>query len=280
MPPVFETVVATQPATAVVTTITFAADPSQSLQIRSANGSPCAYIIDAAAQVGGACDLTIHSPRMHDNVAGLKWRAQGALATPGLLEGLYQPMYSQDTPTVQGIFAAAPNAVENLTYSLYYPDLPGSAPLLASYAQVMAQAKQWWTPNGGYLGVRVSPVTSATAGQLGAGVAFTSTENNFKANSWYALLGWNNSVICASVVFQGTDTGNLKTGGPGSLSPIETRRWFVHRDQVLGVPSIPVFNSANAAGTLVFANDIAGGTTIPIDLFFVYLGPSAAGLPF
>lgn len=280
MPPVFETVSATQPATAVVTTIAYAADPTQTLQIRSANGSPAAFIYAVWSQTGAACDSTIHSPRMHDNVAGLKWRTQSAVNSPGIMEGLWQPMYSQDTPTVAATFAAAPNAVENLAYGLYYPDLPGSAPLLATYAQVMAQAKQWWTPNGGYLGVRVSPVTSATAGQLGAGVALNSTDSNFKANSWYALLGYQASVIANTILVQGTDTGNLKVGGPGALANIETRRWFVHLDNILGVPSIPVFNSANAGSTLVFANDIAGGTTIPVDLTFLYLGPSAAGLPF
>jgi hypothetical protein len=145
---------------------------------------------------------------------------------------------------------------------------------------VMAQAKQWWTPNGGYLGVEVLPATSSTAGQLGAGVALNSTDTNFKANSWYAILGYDVSVVCATVVIQGTDTGNLKVGGPGALNVIDTRRWFCKLDEILGVPSIPVINSANAGSTLVFANDIAGGTTIPTTLHTLYLGPSAAGLPF
>lgn len=280
MPPCFETISATDPATVTITTIPYAADPTQSLQIRAANGSPCAYIYGIWGQNGNANYASIHSPRMHDNIAGIKVRIQANLATPALLEGLWQPMYSQDTPTVNAVFASAPNAVNNLGYGLYYPDLPGSAPLLATYSQVMAQARQWWTPNGGYLGVQVNPVTSATAGQLGAGVALNSTDSNWKANSWYAILGYDVSVICTNLLIQGTDTGNLKIGGPGSLSPIETRRWFVHLDQTLGVPSIPVINSANVGNTLMFANDIAGGTTIPATLHTVYLGPSAAGLPF
>ncbi len=280
MPPAFETVVATDPATATITTIPFAADPSQTLQIRAANGSPCAFIYGTWTQLSAAADLSIHSPRMHDNVAALKWRGQTGLGTPQILDGLWQPMYSQDTPTVQGVFASAPNAVENLSYGVYYPDLPGTAPLLATRDQVAAQAKQFWSTNGGYLGVRVNPITSATAGQLGAGVALTSTDTNQKANSWYALLGYTTSVICTSVVIQGTDTGNLKTGGPGTLNVIDTRRWFWYLDEVLGVPAIPVFNSANFGSTLVFANDLAGTTTTAIDLLFVYLGPSVAGLPF
>lgn len=277
MPAAWETVSATQPATATVTTITFSADPLQTLQIRSANGTPAAFIQSVWTDVGGACDITIHSPRMHDNVAGVKLRAPATNSTP--LTGKYftQPMYSQDTPTIQGIFASAPNAVENLGYCVYYPDLPGSAANLITPEQMVAQMKQWWSPTGGYLGVHIAPTSSGTAGDLGAGVALTSTENNFKANSWYALLGYVTTTQVNNIQIQGPDTANLMFGGPGAVDPLVTRNWFVDLSISSGVAAIPVINSANAAGTNLFVSDRGTSTAPIIDLLFAYLGPSAAG---
>jgi len=274
-----ETISATSPATATITTVPFSADPTQSLNIRAANGTPCGFIFAGWGQFGGAADATIHSNRMHDPVAALKWRQPGTIATPAFGEGIWQPVYSQDVLTVAATFASAPDAVENLGVSIYYPDLPGTAANLASKAQVMAQTRQNWTPNGGYLGVRVSPITSATAGNFGAGVSLTSTENNFKANSWYALLGWTSYQVCSTLAIQGTDIGNVKMGGPGAVDPLVTRMWFCRTSDWTGLPMIPIINSANAGSTLVFASDTAGSTTVPVDLLFAYLGPSAAGLP-
>lgn len=250
------------------TTLTHVADPSQSLAIRSSNGNPSAQLFGLWAMMGIAADLAIFSPRMHDDVHGIQTRVQVSKTDPVYDYDFQQPMYSQDTPTVQSTFGSAPGSsvAEQAGYNIYYTDLPGISANLMSWAQVEPQIISFY-------GVKVSCVSSATAGALGAGSAINSVYDNFKANSKYALLGYNVNVECGNVSIQGSDTGNLQVGGPGSIAEIETRRYFCDISQATGLALIPVINSANKASTNVFVSHTTASTTVIVDLLFAYLGP-------
>lgn len=250
------------------TTLAHVADPSQSLAIRSSNGSPSAYLFGIWAQMGIAADLAIFSPRMHDDVHGIQTRIQVSNPNPVFPYSFDQAMYSQDTPTVQSTFGSAPGntVAEQAGYNIYYDDLPGISANLASWAQVEPQIISFY-------GVKVSCVSSATAGALGAGSAINSVYDNFKANQRYALLGYMVNVACANVSVQGSDTGNLQIGGPGSIGLIETRQYFVDLSNLSGRSCIPIINSANKASTNVFVSHTTASTTVIVDLMFAYLGP-------
>jgi hypothetical protein len=251
-----------------LTTLAHVADPSQSLAIRSSNGLPSAYLFGIWAMMGAAADLSIFSPRMHDDVHGIQLRVQASKSDPLFDYAQDQAMYSQDTPTVQSVFGSAPsNAVaEQAGYNIYYDDLPGISANLMSWAQVESQIISFY-------GVKVSCTSSATPGALGAGSAINSVYDNFKANQRYALLGYQVSAECGNVSVQGSDTGNLQIGGPGSIAPIETRRYFIDISNASGRSCIPVINSANKASTNVFVSHTTASTTIIVDLLFAYLGP-------
>lgn len=268
MPQALETINTYGTGNGSLTTLAHVADPSQSLAIRSSNGSPSAYLFGTWAQMAIAADLSIFSPRMHDDVHGIQTRVQVSISNPVFPYLTMQAMYSQDTPTVQSVFGSAPGntVAECAGYNIWYDDLPGISANLASWEQVAPQIQSFY-------GVKVSCVSSATAGALGAGSAINSVYDNFKANQRYALLGYLVNVACANVSIQGSDTGNLQIGGPGAISQIETRRLFIDYSMATGKPMIPIINSANKASTNVFVSHTTASTTVIVDLIFAYLGP-------
>jgi len=250
-----------------LTTLAHAADPTQSLTIRASNGSPSAHIGEVWTNMGTAADVTIHSPRMHDNIYAVQGRVQATDPTPVWDEGFWQPMYQVDTPVIQSTFAAAPGAgiAENLGYTVFYDDLPGIAARLRSWSQVSPLVK-------GYLGVKFVATSSATAGAIGANAAINATQDVFQINQDYALIGYNLSIACANVNVYGADTGNLNVGGPGSLKQELTRNWFLHLDQTDGGPAIPIINSANKASTFVTVSAPGASTAVTGELIFAWLG--------
>jgi len=270
LPPAIETLNTYGTGNAALTTLTHVADPQQSLALRASNGSPGVHMLNLWAYVAAAADLTVHSPRMHDDIIAVEADAQATLATPLLDEGFTQDLYSQDILIIQSTFAVAPGngIAENLGAVIYYDDLPGIKPRLAMPAQITPNVK-------GYLGVKFIATSSATAGAIGAGVAINATQDYFKANSDYALIGYNLRTIAANFAIQGADTGNLFIGGPGAVDPLVTRRWFWTMSESEGRPCIPVINSANKASTFFVVSHPTASTAVTGTAFFAYLGDTS-----
>src|SRR5207253_232823 len=100
-------------------------------------------------------------------------------------------------------------------------------------------------------GCEVDLTTGGTAGDYGGAAAINTTFDQFKANTDYAIIGYNTDIACCSVGIRSADFANLRVGGPGTNNKIETRDWFVRMSNAMNLPMIPVFNAANKAGTLV-----------------------------
>jgi hypothetical protein len=254
-----------------LTTLTHVWDPLSVQAIRANTDNPPAMIMADWAYFSAAGDVTIHSPRMHDDIQAVHSRVQATTADILNLECFQQVMYSQDLPIVSSTYAAAPGntVAENYEYLIYYPNLGGGNQRLAPWAQIRPLIQS-------YLGVKVSPITGATAGQSGAAVLLNATEDYTKANSWYALYGYEVSVAATSIAIQGPDTSNYIVGGPATTGTINTRRWFYQLEQETGIPSIPIINSANKSSTNIYAVGTTASTTVPVTLHFAYLGPVAS----
>ena len=267
MPPALETINTYGTGTGAATTLAHAADPLQSLYLRSANGSPAAFIGPIWGFLSAGADVIVTSPRLHDVLHGVQMRAQASLVTPLWEEGLQQADFSVDLLSVQSVYSAAPGngVAEDVGFNVYYPDLGGSAAAFATWAQIQPSIKQ-------YLGVKVSPTSSATAGAYGAGVAINSVYDEFKSDTTYALLGYNVSAACGNVAIQGADTGNYLVGGPGAVDPLVTRRWFKQLSDETGYPLIPLIKANNKGSTNVFVSHTTGSTTIIVTLLFAWLG--------
>ena len=216
-----------------------------------------AHLLNLWARGVTAGVARIRSPRLHDNVQGI--RVQYAAADPvPLLDKLQrQLLYAQDTLTVE--ISGGGAETDSLSYLSYYEDLPGSSARLIRPAEFRARLRNVMT-------TEVTMTTGATLGSWGGSVAINSTFDQFKANTDYAILGYVLATAVTTLGIRGPDFGNLRLGGPGTTSRIETRDWFVSLSEQYDIAAIPVFNAANKAGTLVDCLSNLAGTSIVADL--------------
>jgi hypothetical protein len=213
----------------------------------------------------GAFRMQITSPKMHDTTYGLQF-----YSTPKSLAGTStfnpvtllpsitnQRLYATDTLTVQAAGANADVFVAGL--GIFYTDLSGIAARLYTWPQIQPHIVN-------LAGVSASPITNGTAGLWGAGVALNSGNYNLKANTDYAILGYQAQLPGGLLAFQGTDTGNLLVGGPISTDAKENGAYFVNNAIKYGGPRIPVFNSNNAPGFQIQIASSGTTTTVPVSL--------------
>jgi hypothetical protein len=105
--------------------------------------------------------------------------------------------------------------------------------------------------------------------------------DQFYADGYYALVGYNCPVAVGAVLLNGIDTSNVYVGGPGSSDPKVTRSYFLDLSGRQNSALVPVIKANNKAGTFIFVADPATtSTAFTIGLEWVYLGSlgSAAGL--
>lgn len=266
-----ETVVGSLAAVATATPQPYTPGNGQSFNVRALAPNSTASIESVWANSTDAGFPRIRSPRLHDDVVGVEFLSRVGDLVPALDQCFTQTVYSQDSLTVEDYFAVAPvvTDIEQIGFQVYYADLPGVAANMQPWAQVENAIQS-------YYGVYAAPESNATVGEWGVGVAINSIQDNFKANSWYAWLGYEVSVDAeiTAIALQGTDIGNLFVGGPGTANGLVTRNWFPDQEKANGMPSIPVINSQNKGATLlqVFAN--VASTTYDVSLIFAYLGPT------
>jgi len=160
-----------------------------------------------------------------------------------LLSGFPEPLSAQQALTIQ-MTTSGSDTSSGLGLLVYYNDIPGIQQSLISPSQVASQF------------VKNAALNINTA----AGVQYSTTSAAFNAtttgnlvnNTNYALLGYTTSNDALVVGFKGPFSSNLHIGGPGdSFRTSRTSNYFVDLSLRYGMPLIPVFNSADLAGTFV-----------------------------
>lgn len=218
----------------------------------------------------------IRSPKLHDNVQGIRYRVNVNDPSPLVIPGTWQRLTPQDTLTLELNTAAGAGVIEQAAMLLYYSDLPGNAARLLGIDEVMKRTVNMWTTE-----ISIAP---GVAGGYSGQVAINSNFDNFKANTDYALLGYSVDTRCTVVRFTSPDFSNLGIGGPGlaqgAASQTTTRhlteRWFYHLTQQFSLPLIPVFNAANKFGTLVDVMQDNAGTAVVVTAYLHELAPPGA----
>jgi hypothetical protein len=242
---------------------------SDSATIRSFDMTKSAYLLAQWGYTTLTGHFRIRSPRLHDNVQGIHIITPALNTDPQLHSLVFkQPLYAQDTL----IFEMAANAANagdcDIGAALiYYPELPGVQGNFISPANLDKNGKhimgQW---------VTITPVAS---GNYTGQVAINSTNDNFQANMWYALLGAVTDLQCGVIRVQGVDIGNLGVGIPGAFSvPSLASRWFVFLSQAYNLPLIPCFNSANKGSIFVSICQNQTAAATHVYLLMVLLGPT------
>jgi len=239
------------------------------LTVRSAPVESEVRLLNAWALNQTSGTLRIRSPRLHDNVQGIRLDVLGGEPKPLFPWGLSQKLIPQDTLIAELTGSATAGDIEQAALLIYYANLPGVDARLASYEDVLRR------------GVNLVPVentiTNLLTGGWTAEEAINSEFDLLKANTDYALIGYLIDAECAAVRWRGADTGNLGVGGPGDeLGRDYTSDWFLYLSRIFNLPLVPVFNSANKAGILIDLADDENATAHTVTSLFVEIGPAGA----
>jgi hypothetical protein len=249
---------------AVLTPWTLAA--GDSLTVRNAPLDSQILLLQAWADNQAAGTLRIRSPRLHDNVEGIRLGVVLSEVRQLLPRRFVQQLISQDVLTVQQSGSAVAADVESGTLLVFYADLPGvSARLIDAQVLLANMVNILAVENTLALGV---------AGGYSGEEAIDAEFDQFKANTDYALLGYQVSAECACIGWRGTDTGNVRVGGPGDeVEKDVTGSWFYDLSREYGMPLIPVFNSANKGAILIDGVQDENGVDVTVTSIFAQLKP-------
>ena len=242
-----------------------------SLQIRSADTRAKVDILTTWAfnQVAGT--FRIRSPRLHDNVQGIRSRVPAAAVLPKwpsmIQMGFNQFLIPQDTLIVEQAGSAVAGQIESNCMLIYYDNLPGVNARLINNTTLQQAGINLCSVE--------ASITAVATGQYGGAVLFSAATQNLKANTDYALVGGLSDTRGTVVRVSGVDFGNLGLGFPAEPSVQDlTSGWFINLAQESGLSTIPVFNSANIGGLSVDVQTNQAGGTYIVDLYCVELTPN------
>lgn len=233
-----------------------------SFQVPKFTDGTAAYLEQAWAHEATVGVLRIRSPKLHDNVQGIRLTVPEALAKPLLPDEADQPLVSIDTLIVELSGGGAETDVAVL--ALYYADLSGADQKLAMWDQVKPRIKNMLTNE-------VDCTAPATIGNWNAGNPLNLNFDQLHADSSYAVLGYTVSAACAAIAITGNDTSNLKVGGPGCVDSRVTRDWFVRQSIQTQRPHIPIIQAANKGAVNVFTLSASAPAAINVGLIMAEL---------
>lgn len=269
MPPGLEVITsfATAPGVAAFAATTMAS--GNSATVRNARLNSKVWLVDTWAFNNAAGTMRIRSPKLHDAVNGIRLPITANDATPLLHRGYPQVLIPQDVMTLEIQGSAVAGQIETMSQLIWYEDLPGQAARFIDVPTLMKAGVN-------VMGVQLA-ITPGVAGGYSGQRAINADNDNFKANTDYALIGYQLSAAAATVRWQGVDVGNLGLGGPGVVTSKDlTAEWFIDKARFYSMPLIPVFNSANRGGILVDVATSQAGTAVTVITLFVELQAGVA----
>lgn len=239
---------------ATITALT--ANTGNSFVVRAFAGGK-AYLEGVWSQQATAGVVRVRSPKLHDSTQGLRYRGTVGFIRNFMGPGVCTPLYSTDTLIFEQSGGGA--EVDSAALQIYYDDLDGADAKLSTWDQIKASMVDLVT-------VEVAVTGPATSGDWAAGNTLNSAFDLLKADTKYAILGYETDVEVLAVGIQGPDTANYRLGGPGPVEPLEGRDYFIRQSIHTGRPHIPVINSNNKGGTLVSVARITAAGTINVVL--------------
>jgi hypothetical protein len=265
MPPAIEVLTGRVTAPGAVLTA-WTPNTGVSLGVRNCPLDRKVYLLDMWAfnQVTGA--LRVRSPRIHDNVQGIRITSAANQPASEVPVQFRQPLVPQDVLIVEQSGSAVCGQIEVGALQLYYEDLTGVQAILADEQTVFDRGQNLVTQE-----LALAPgATGDYTGQQALNALF----DTLKANTWYALLGMTVNVLCLGVGIRGVDSGNLRVMVPGDPGSRDTMaEYFLYKARRWGIPLIPVFNSANKFGIFVDIVQNQAAAAVTWDGIFVELAP-------
>jgi hypothetical protein len=237
---------------ATFTAVTF--NQGQSGAVRAFNQGDFARLEKVWRSGAAAGAVQLKSPRLHDNVRGLQWTSSTNPTVLLMPRNIGQPLFATDTLAVSVTGGTA--ETDFCAFNIYYSTLGGSDGKYFMWSDIAPRFVN-------YKIMEVDITTSATAG-VWTDAVITTTENLLEADTQYAVLGYITDVNCGAVGIYGTDTGNIRHGGPGTSLTYDTSEYFIQCAEREGTPHIPVINSNNRGAIFATAADSAASTAVKI----------------
>lgn len=239
-----------------------------SLTVRNAPLDSKIQLIGMFATNQSAGQLRLRSPRLHDNVAGITLNVVADDNKNLFPLGAQQPLISQDTLVAEQTGSATAGDIEQGNILIYYDNLPGINGNFISPEDVSKRTKNIMTAT--------NTLNLGSSGGYSGEETIVAEQDNFKANTDYALIGYQVSAQCGCVRWRGSDTGNLGVGGPGDATHGDiTRHWFELLSLKYSLPLIPVFNSANKFSILVDGTQDEDYANVTLNSIFAELAPTS-----
>lgn len=226
----------------------------QSLTVRDTSGEPLIVGLMHKRQVTGVFRLT--SPLLHDTSNGYLDTIQ-ATATRNVFLVSLQSLSPQDTLSVAVSGSAVAGDIELSCFHVYYPNVAGVDARLTDEVGVRRRGVSVFSK-------QVSVVATAVGGYTG-GTALNATNDYFKANTDYAILGVSAPASTGVLGWRlvGPDWGNVGiVCYNDSYYEDIGASYFARLSRESNIPCVPVFNSANRSQILVSAlgDENAAGT--------------------
>ncbi len=223
--------------------------------VRAYGGQSLPLLEGLWTQQAAAGFVRLRSSRLHDPTRGITLAAPAATIQNLLPDETEQELDETDTLVFELQGGAAETDAAAMLVS--YNGIASGTAKLAMWEQVAPLIVN-------YIGHQVDTAGPVATGDWSAGTPFNNLSGLLHANTWYAILGYQLDTASLAVAVRGPDTGNFRVGGPGPLTPIETRDWFVRQSRVTKRPRIPIINSQNAAGTTSNVAKVGAGGTVNV----------------
>ena len=235
-----------------------------SLAVRSSPPEKLTRLIQCWTDVQVAGTARIRSPRMHDNVQGIRLDTIISDLYPRLPRGVTQRVYANDVLNVDLAGSTVAGDIEYVLLMLLYEDLAGAAGRFITPEELTRRGMNLSS-------VENTIATGATAAWAGS-EAINAEFDQFHAGRDYALVGYDVDTEVGAIAWRGPDTSNYRVGGPGiDTDRMVTEDWFIGLSKWYGVPLIPVISAENKAGTNIDALQDENGADVTVISHFVEL---------
>lgn len=185
-------------------------------------------------QAVGSVKMT--SPFLHDTTVGVHMAAPSGSQI--LLRGHKQQLKTQDTLGITMEGSNTASDIEHFSFLVYYEDLPGIAGRFITPQELKRRTVDIYAFE--------NNISTGTSGCYSGTELIIAEQDQFRANTDYALLGCTIQVPVHAVRWVAPDWGNIGIGMP--LSADEGwRNAFYFRDisELYNIPLIPLINASN-----------------------------------
>lgn len=241
-----------------------AAYTGDSLNVRFAVPNSKVRLLNLSVNKQTAGFVQLIHPSGNDSTRDIRYADQATNPLPLLPTPSVEYMQPQELISVTIGGSATAGDFEQGALWLWYENSPGLVGRFMMPAEVETARIRMVTVQG-------SIAAGAGGGWTGA-EAINADSDLLRANTDYAILGGVVQTRCNAIGIRAPDWSNMRVGWPGNATRADlTASWFGDWSSRLGIPLIPVFNSANKGGIQIDVGQDENAAAVPFALNLIEL---------